>query len=183
MPRYIAFLRAINVGGRVVKMERLRQAFSEIGLFNIETFIASGNVIFESQSTNEEPLCKKIETQLARKLGYKVDTFLRNEAGLREIAQHQPFKAGEMKGADRTVYVAFLSAAPPAAAKTKLMNLRGEVDDFQLHGREVYWLLRRKTMSESLFSGALLEKTLGMSATMRNFNTVTRLAAKLAPSR
>ncbi len=61
------------------------------------------------------------------------------------------------------------------------MALRSEVDDFAVRGREVYWLCRKR-MSESAFSGALLEKTMGMTATVRNAITVQRLAAKYAVS-
>jgi len=48
MPRYVALLRGINLGGHTVKMDRLKKLFEELGLKNVETFIASGNVIFES---------------------------------------------------------------------------------------------------------------------------------------
>lgn len=64
MPRYVAFLRAINVGGRTVKMDRLREIFESLGLGDVETFIASGNVIFRSRSTKPQALEKKIERSL-----------------------------------------------------------------------------------------------------------------------
>jgi uncharacterized protein (DUF1697 family) len=75
MPRYVAFLRAINVGGRTVTMERLRALFSDIGFSNVETFIASGNVIFDSKSAAPTTLEKDIERQLEASLGYSVATF------------------------------------------------------------------------------------------------------------
>ena len=70
-----------------------------------------------------------------------------------------------------------LPAPPSAEAREELMALRSEVDDFAVHGREVYWLCRKR-MSESAFSGVLLEKTMGMPATVRNATTVERLTAK-----
>lgn len=176
MPRFVAFLRAINVGGHIVKMERLRELFESVGLAKVETFIASGNVIFESRTKDTESLQKKIEQHLKAALGYEVLTFLRSNAELKRIANHRPFATSEFEG--NTVYVAFLAAPPTRAEVAKLMELRNEVDDFHVNGREIYWLLRRKTMSESLFSGARLEKTLGMPATVRNSNTVVRLAKK-----
>jgi uncharacterized protein (DUF1697 family) len=70
MTRYFAFLRAINVGGgHVVKMDRLRQLFESLGFSNVETFIASGNVIFESSSRNAKNLEAKIEKALIRSAG------------------------------------------------------------------------------------------------------------------
>jgi uncharacterized protein (DUF1697 family) len=59
------------------------------------------------------------------------------------------------------------------------MALRNPIDDFHIHGREMYWLRRRK-VGESTFSGALFEKTLGMPATMRNSTTVKKIAARYA---
>ena len=76
--------------------------------------------------------------------------------------------------------IAFLHEQPAKAAQQKLLALRNEIDDFQFHQRELYWL-RRTRMSESTFSGALLEKTLVMPATMRNVTTVRKLAAKYPP--
>lgn len=176
MVRFVAFLRAINVGGRVVKMERLREAFESLGCEKVETFIASGNVIFESRVKDAEVLHKKIEKHLQAVLGYEVGTFLRSDAELARIATYKPFAASDLEG--NTLYIAFLAEQPGRAAEAKLMELRNDADDFHVNGREVYWLLRRRTMSESLFSGARLEKTMGLPATMRNANTVVRLAAK-----
>jgi hypothetical protein len=70
--RYIALLRGINVGGHTVKMDRLAKLFEEIGLKNVETFIASGNVIFESASNDADALERKVATHLERSLGYAV---------------------------------------------------------------------------------------------------------------
>jgi uncharacterized protein (DUF1697 family) len=177
--RYIAFLRAINVGGRVVKMERLRQLFAELGFGNVETFIASGNVIFESRSKAEETLRKKIEKHLLAALGYEVCVFLRNEEELAAIAKHQPFKPSEIKGEAARLFVGFLAKAPAREAIVSLTNCSDKLNDFRVHGREIYWLARANIL-ESGFYGPRMEKTIGMRTTMRNINTVQRLAAKLA---
>ena len=80
MPRYIAFLRAINVGGHTVKMDALRELFEALGFEQVETFIASGNVIFETTETDTAALERRIETHLQAALGYAVATFLRSDA-------------------------------------------------------------------------------------------------------
>ena len=64
MTRYFAFLRAINVGGHLVTMDRLRGVFESLGFSKVETFIASGNVIFESTSKSANSLQAKIEKKL-----------------------------------------------------------------------------------------------------------------------
>jgi uncharacterized protein (DUF1697 family) len=177
MQRYIAFLRAINVGGHTVKMDRLRELFAEIELANVETFIASGNVIFESPDANARALELQIERHLQQSLGYAVATFIRISAELAAVARYQPFAPAELAAEGNSLYVAFLPAPPAGAAEQKLLAFRTAVDDFHVHEREVYWLCRKK-ISESTFSGALLEKTLGLPATMRNITTVKKLAAK-----
>lgn len=177
MPKYVAFLRAINVGGHTVKMDYLRGLFEGIGLANVETFIASGNVIFDSKTRNTKSLEQKIEKHLREVLGYEVRTFVRATSELAVVANYQPFAETELSAAGNALHVGFLTDQPNNEAKKKLSSLSTATDDFAVHGRELYWLIRT-SFSESAVSGALLEKTLGLSATFRNVNTVRRLAAK-----
>ncbi len=177
MMRYIAFLRAINVSGRRIKMDHLRKLFEALGFSNVETFIASGNVIFDSEAEDARTLEKWIEDYLRQSLGYDVATFVRSASELEDISRYRPFDPPDMDEAGNSLYIAFLSGPPSAEAHEKLMTYRNEVDDFRVHGREVYWMCRKK-MSESSFSGALLERAISMPATMRNATTVERLAAK-----
>ena len=185
MPRFVALLRAINVGGHTVKMDRLRQVFVDLGLSNVETFINSGNVIFDSSARNTGSLEKKIEGQLQTALGYRVAAFIRSTAELAAIADYQPFPgAGAGSGeAAETLYIAFTQAPPSPQAVQKLKAAQTERDRFQVHERQVYWLLRTR-FSDSPFSGSgQFEKMLGVPATVRNSTTVRKLAAKYpAPS-
>ena len=82
MPKFIVFLRAVNVGGHTVKMDILRQHFESLGFSRVETFIASGNVIFESPAKNAKSLETTIEAKLREALGYEVAAFLRTDAEL-----------------------------------------------------------------------------------------------------
>jgi uncharacterized protein (DUF1697 family) len=177
MSRFVAFLRAINVGGHTVKMEHLRRLFEVLGFSSVETFIASGNVIFEAPAADAQALENQIESHLQQSLGYPVATFLRSLDELEAIAQHKPFPVSEDDAGGSSLYIAFLAAPPAGEARDRLLAYRNEVDDFHVHGREIYWLCRTK-MSESAFSGALLEKAIGMPATLRNATTVKKLAAK-----
>src|SRR5512140_195973 len=92
MNRKIAFLRAINVGGHVVKMDALRAIFSSLGFTDVETFIASGNVVF-SANGSDSALETKIETALEKELGYAVATFVRSIDELGTIAARELFPA------------------------------------------------------------------------------------------
>jgi uncharacterized protein (DUF1697 family) len=176
MPRYIAFLRAINVGGHTVKMDVLRQRFGVLGFANVETFIASGNVIFETPAKNTRLLEKKIEEHLRSALGYEVATFIRTEAELAAVARYQPFSPAMMKTA-QALNVAFLADELDAASQKKLLALKTDIDDFHVQGREVYWWCKQK-QSESKFSNVVLEKTIGQVATLRGINTIQKMAAK-----
>jgi len=177
MPKYVAFLRAINVGGHVVKMDQLRSLFETLGFANVETFIASGNIIFDSKARNTAALERKIEKHLHQELGYAAATFVRTTADLPDIIRYEPFESLELNAEGHTLYIGFLAEQPSEAATEKLRACATEVDLFHVSGREVYWLCRTK-FSESQFSGARLEKTLGMPTTLRNSNTIKRIAAK-----
>ena len=180
MPKYVAFLRAINVGGHTVKMDYLRGLFEALGFTNVETFIASGNVIFDSPSRSTKALERKIEASLQVALGYEVATFVRSTTELTEIASYKPFSEAELSATGSTLYVGFMAASPSDAAKQKLLTLTLKMNNFHVYGREVYWLCRT-SFSDSEFSGLRLEKTLGEAATLRNSTTVKKLAAKYSP--
>jgi uncharacterized protein (DUF1697 family) len=177
MPNYVAFLRAINVGGHTVKMDQLRSLFEAMGFAGVETFIASGNVIFQSKSTNTASLERKIEQHLLRALGYEVRTFVRATAELAGVANDQPFSEVELNAKGNTLYVGFLADQPSNEATKKVLSLCCATDALAIKGREVYWLCRTR-FGDSAVSGALLEKTLTQRATLRNINTVVRIAAK-----
>ena len=178
MPQYVAFLRAINVGGRVVRMEQLRRAFETLGFSDVATFIASGNVIFSSRERNAATLERRIESALQEAFGYPVATFVRSAGEVKAIAGFQPFSP-DPAAAGGAVYVIFLREAPTAAARKELRRFDTAADEFAAKGREVYWC-RRGTLLESTVDTASMERSLGkVATTMRNRNTIVRLAAKL----
>ena len=178
MERYVAFLRAINVGGHTVKMDYLRQVFESFGLAGVETFIASGNVVFEAPIADARALEEQIGRGLREALGYDVATFLRTAAELAAIANYQPFPQPELDAAT-AFNVAFLADAVDGPSEQKLMAVRTEIDNFHVHGREIYWLCRKK-QSESTFSNAVLERILGRPSTLRGMTTIRKMAAKFA---
>jgi uncharacterized protein (DUF1697 family) len=171
--RYVAFLRAVNVGGRIVKMDMLRRAFESLGYTSVETFIASGNVVFDSSVKSMPALERQIEAALLAAFGFPVTTFVRSLGELADIARHQPFK--DLDGA--TLYVAFLRDAPSNDAARKLQALANDCHDYRVRGREVFWLMRGR-FSEASRTAADIEKTLGVPATVRNSTTVRRMTAK-----
>jgi len=177
MTRYIAFLRGINVGGHNVKMDRLRAIFEELSFTAVTTFIASGNVIFESDETNATALEQRIEHALKDALGYEAATFLRTGAELAQIAAYAPFPDLTPKDGDSR-YITFFRNAPDDATCNRVKALSNDEDFLLIHTRELYWL-RRGSLLDSTIPDKELQKALGKAATtMRNTNTIRRLAAK-----
>ena len=174
--RLFAFLRAINVGGRNIAMAELRRPFQALGLKDVETFIASGNVVFNSDAKDLRALELLIEDRLRQSLGYEVSTFIRTEEELAAIAKYEPFKKSHLQGAE-ALNVGFLVESPSPAAKKLITAFKSEIDDFQVQGREVYWLAQTR-QSDSKFNNVRFEKALSVRATWRGINTVRRLAAK-----
>lgn len=177
MPRYIAFLRAINVGGHTVKMERLREIFESLKFAKVETFIASGNVIFESPRNDTQALENEIESQLKRELGYEVATFIRSDAEVAQIADYTPFSA-----AGEALNIGFLKASLDTEEQAVVKAFKSDIDDFHVHEREVYWRCQKK-QSESTFSNVVFERKLKQKGTWRGVKTIQRIATKYPPTK
>jgi uncharacterized protein (DUF1697 family) len=175
MSRSFAFLRAVNVGGRVVKMDALRAQFEALGLTGVSTFIASGNVIFDTRARDMTALEQKIEKQLLGAFGFEVHSFVRSAAEVAAIAACRPFDAHELERAASFV-VGFVARPFDAAQLKTVSGFNNELDTFHARGRELYWMSRSK-QSESKFSNAGFERALGLRATFRGMNTLQRIAA------
>jgi len=170
--KYVAFLRAINVGGNaIIKMADLKQMFESVGLENVQTYIQSGNVIFASEE-DSDVLEKQLEGRLEKAAPYPIKLFVRTMQDVQSIARNVPFTAKE----GEAVYVAFLNQKLGKQEKQTLLSLKSEADDFAVKGREVYIL--RLDREKSVFSNNFLEKQLKVSATTRNLTTIRKIAEK-----
>jgi uncharacterized protein (DUF1697 family) len=178
MPRAVALLRGINVGGHRVAMADLRRHFEALKLRNVATFIASGNVIFDAPAPGDfAALEQRIEKHLAKALGFEAPTFIRTADEIAEVVAAVPFP--RVRETD-SLYVSFLRAEPDAAAKRAVLALESPVDEFRFRGRELYWLCHGK-ISEVSLAWPKLEK-LAKSAkfiegTSRNITSVRKLLA------
>ncbi|MFI5196540.1 MAG: DUF1697 domain-containing protein [Chitinophagales bacterium] len=172
MTKYIAFLRAINVGGRVVKMDDLKKHFAMPGFKNIVTYIQSGNVVFDHSETDKDALIKKVESKLLKSLGYEVKTFLKTPAELEAVVKKNPFKKYPE---DMGLHVSFMSGRPDAEAVKQLLLLQTDHEQFRFTGSEAYILVRKGAYGETKFSNNFLEKKLKLYATTRNWATVNTL--------
>jgi uncharacterized protein (DUF1697 family) len=178
MDRYVAFLRGMNLGKRRIKNEELRAHFEAMGLEEVATFRASGNVIFATPKREaESKLAKRVEAELDGRLGYEVPVFLRSDKEIAAIAAQQSFPAAKVKKSKGKLQVSLLQKKPSGAAKKKVLALAGGEDLLAVEGRELYWLP----------SGGLLESDLDLKAierllgadTRRTMGTIEQIAAKL----
>jgi uncharacterized protein (DUF1697 family) len=179
MIKYIAFLKAINVGGHIVKMDYLKKLFEKMGFENVETFIASGNVVFETKLKSVDLIKKNIETELEKSLGYKVATFIRTIKELNEISKHKPFKDFDLINEQNYLYIGFLDNQPNKDSQKKVLALSNEANEFHFNNTELYWLCR-KNFSDSGITGKTLEKALGMETTIRNSTTINKITVKFS---
>ena len=175
MPQYVAFLRGINVGGHRVKMDRLKGLFADLGLNEVSTFIASGNVIFSTDSGAVDELRGLIESRLADELGYAVPTFIRSSTELAAIATLGNPDEGSSASSH---YVIFLDVPLPEAVRSRLSELASAIDRFHFAETEVHWHIQGKLSESPLFGPGLDRATEGVRTTMRNMNTLRRIVAK-----
>lgn len=175
MTRYIAFLRGINVSGqKLIRMEHLRTVFADMKFRNVQTYIQSGNVIFDAlTTTTPEALQQKIEKQLLKTYGFEVTTIVRTLAQIEEIITHNPF-AAQMGEEHTMLYVAILPTLPDSSLVNALVALSTELDSYEVREREVYAFCR-KNIGKNLFSTMLIEKKLKLPATVRNWATMNKL--------
>ncbi len=160
-------------------MEVLRGLFEGLGYANVSTFIASGNIIFESQAA-PAALEAQIEAHLEQELGYEVATFIRSPAELAATVRYAA-TIPDYDPESGSLYVAFLKTVPSESAWAKVLEKQTPMDRFLCEGREFYWHCRGKS-SDSKFSNVALERLFKQPATMRNITTVSKLSAKYPAS-
>jgi uncharacterized protein (DUF1697 family) len=177
MPRYAAFLRAVNLGrNRRVSGADLRSLFEAMGLEEVATFRTSGNVAFTAGSEPVAKLTGRIEASLERALGHEAVVFLRSAGEVRAIAAHEPFDPGIVAASKGKLQVSLLGATPPAGARDEVLALATDEDLLAFGERELYWLPSGGTQTSELDTTAIA--TLLGPSTMRTKGTIEQLAAK-----
>lgn len=177
MHRYIAFLRGINLGKRRIKMDILRGLFEEMKFTDVETFIASGNVIFTCKIADSKKLETQIETHLKKFLGYEVHTFLRTREKVRAIAALKPFPTSDLDHPENTLHVGFLKEALTVEQTRMFRACRTSTDELYCVGQEFYWLCRIKSHESKIWSTVQMKAARLPSFSMRNMTTVRNIAA------
>ncbi len=174
MQRYITFLGGMPVGSSAGKMENLQRLFTKLGFSQVETYLQSGNVIFETAPVGIiPPLEAQIARYLRKSLGGEVEAFIRTPDELQEIVDHEPYPGEDTTG---SLFVVLLHEPVSDRLQRNLRFSRTSADEFRANGREIYWLRRTSGHHDHGAAPSIAEK-LGMPATLRTFSTLKKLAA------
>jgi uncharacterized protein (DUF1697 family) len=171
--RVAALLRAVNVGGTgKLPMADLKRLLEGLGLEDPKTLLASGNAVFGAKATNG--LEARLEAALADRLGVRTQVLVRDHAELAAVIAANPF-AAMARDLPNGLIVMFLKGQPKAGDVAALRSriTGGEAVEA---GERCLYIAYGEGMGRSKFTGALIEKALGLSGTGRNFNTVRKLA-------
>jgi len=170
MPTYIALLRGINVGGNILKMDRLRELCAKLGMNNPRTYVQSGNIVFEAQGSASH-WAETLERKLEGESRLPVSVIVRTAADMRAVLAGNPFL--KEKGIDTArLAVTFLQHAPAKPALAVLSALKIGSERFHCGGKEIYLHCPDGFGNAKLYT---LEKVLAQKTTTRNWNTVTKL--------
>jgi len=176
VPQYVAFLRAINVGGRRASSQQLAACLESAGFDNVANFRASGNLIFDAPRASDSALTKRVDHALTNGLGFHVRAFLRTAAQVRAIADFQPFPPEVLTGSQGKLQVALLPKPLPNRVRDNVLALATDADPLAISGRELYWLPSGPTMQTDL-DLRLLDTMVGEN-TRRTKRMIEEIAAK-----
>ena len=182
MTTYLALLRGINVGSaNRIRMEDLRRFFELAGCLNVETYIQSGNVLFDSAG-DEPAIIQATESALFSGAGIRTNVVLRSAEEFRSAVSRLPFSADEIAAAaaknteGENLYLLFAAKPPAPEALENVNRLAPSSDLFRVLGRDVYLLLSQSIRASR--TAAQLQNALS-PVTVRNWNTALQLLARI----
>lgn len=170
MTLFMAFLRGINVGGNhIVKMAELKRTLEEAGMLRVQTYIQSGNILFESNEASNE-LEAKFERTLAKAFGFPMPTMIRSAEEMKDIMRRCPYSFAELKERE-SIHLSLLKREPTGEEVAAIPELDTGRDEYRIDGREIYWFF-----SQSMLDSKLPKKLQKIGpATMRNWKTILKM--------
>ena len=175
--RVVALLRGVNVGGVKVPMGELRSLLANEGLGEVRTHLQSGNVIVTAPSGNSDAVAGVIEKAISHGLGLSIRVMVRDRDQMARIVASNPFLGPDVN--PTMVHAVFLEETPAADRVASLDPNRSPADRFSVSGQEIFVEYGPAGSGRSKLDLKYFEKTLGVTGTARNWNTVTRLLEML----
>ena len=171
MTTYISMLRGINVSGqKKIAMAELKKLYESLGFKNVQTYIQSGNVIFEYSDANLSKLISKIEKKIKEYFGFDVLVLIRTKDEFQKLIENTPFS----KKDNNKLHVTFLSSIPTDSPIEEINKVKYKSEEFFISGKEIY-LFCPNGYGKSKLSNNFFERKLKLSATTRNWKTITKL--------
>lgn len=175
--RYVAFLRGINVGGKVIiKMDALRAVLAANGFANVKTVLASGNVLFDAKPAAPTKIAAHVASILAEKFGRKIGVVVRPLAEIQKLAVGNPFAGIEPKPQTR-LHVTFLSEPRLGSLKTLYKSLTGDFVILRATADTVFSVLTLSERTGTTEAMKILESQFGREITTRNWNTIQKIVS------
>jgi uncharacterized protein (DUF1697 family) len=172
---FVAFLRGINVGGHIVVKEKLKEAFASMGFRNVSTYKQSGNIIFETDLSEQSELKGKTEAQLRITLGFEVAVLVRTLPQLKRIIMQEPFKNQTSEGT--SFLVTFLpNTVSPFPLQLPLTIPKSTAQIISSKDTEVFSVTHGG--GEGALPNPYLESKLKVKATTRNLNIIREITEK-----
>jgi len=174
MPVIISLLRGINVGGHnKIKMDALRDLYTNLGLRGAQTYLQSGNVVFRMNGRAHAIVAKRIEDAIEKKFGFRIHVALRTSSELSDVISRCPFS--NRRGLDPAkLAVIFLKEEPSAECLQAALKIETAPEELHIDGREAF-VYFPNGMGRPRMSWPAIERALKTSGTNRNWNTVTKL--------
>jgi uncharacterized protein (DUF1697 family) len=177
MGKFVALLRAVNVGGRKLPMAQLREVCAGLGWSGVETYIQSGNAVFEAEAGQAE-LEQALEAALGARFGFEVPVVVRSAAQWAAYPTAIPFPEAAEKEPNRLMLM--LSKQPPAAGAAAALQERARDGELVAAAGDAIWIHYPAGAGTSRLSPSLIDRLIGSPATARNFRTVLKLEEMLA---
>jgi len=174
--RYVALLRAVNVGGCKLPMAELREVCAELGWENIATYIQSGNVVFEA-SGKPEALEAALEKAVTKRFGFERPVIVRSATQWAVYAKGSPFPGAERDEPNRLMLA--LSKSPPNADAPRLLETKAAAGEQVVLKGDALWVHYPGGAGTTKLTPALFDKAAGSPVTQRNWRSVLKLQEML----
>ena len=170
----VSMLRGVNVGGHnLIKMDALRNVYESLALQNPQTYVQNGNVVFKTEEHRLELLTERIESAIEKQFTFRPRVILRTLSELRSVVARNPFAARNNINPSKLL-VTFLASHPTLEARKNVLDVQAGSEELRIDGRELY-IYFPSGMARPKLSPALIEKTVKVPGTGRNWNSVTKL--------
>ncbi|MDP4208758.1 MAG: DUF1697 domain-containing protein [Bacteroidota bacterium] len=174
MMTYISILRGINVSGqKIIAMDALRKMYEYLGFRNVQTYIQSGNVIFQDDRYESYELTTKISNQILNQFGFQVPVIVLTVETLERIITNNPFKNEQSKDA-RYLHVTFLASRPVMVDCVDILMRKSDDEDVAIT-EEALYLYCPNGYGKTKLTNSFIEAKLNVVATTRNWKTTNEL--------